>query len=297
MPRPVPQGHSDRVPGQSGWWAALAVALSAVAFGALWLTLAGPTDPASWIIGVPAVVAAVWARHRLAPAPGRGLSLLGVLRFLPVFFIESFKGGLDVARRVLGPRLRVEPGLLTYRLSLGSCAARVLFVDLVSLLPGTLSADLEGDTLLVSDYPFGLATYWFETADHPACTHTDGSQSCNYEDIVGHNGFAIIARNDEASRISVYTVGDLARIGIASEYHPSRFIEGLTEHDELLLAACGEDGVVLYGLENLPQLTRVGDLDTPGYARRAKAYDSLIYVADMSRICIYGNPVAGGGSL
>lgn len=149
MPRPVPQGDSDRVPGQSGWWAALAVALFAVAFGALWLTLAGPTDPASWIIGVPAVVAAVWARHRLAPAPGRGLSLLGVLRFLPVFFIESFKGGLDVARRVLGPRLRVEPGLLTYRLSLGSRAARVFFIDLVSLLPGTLSADLEGDTLVV----------------------------------------------------------------------------------------------------------------------------------------------------
>jgi multicomponent Na+:H+ antiporter subunit E len=109
----------------------------------------GSGDPGSWIIGLPAVLAAVWARHRLAPTPGRGLSLIGALRFLPVFFIESFKGGLDVAWRVLGPRLRVEPGLLTYRLSLGSRAARILFVDLVSLLPGTLSADLEDDTLVV----------------------------------------------------------------------------------------------------------------------------------------------------
>jgi hypothetical protein len=154
----------------------------------------------------------------------------------------------------------------------------------------------EGETLLVSDYPYGLATYWFDTADHPACTYTDGSRQCNYEDIVGHDGFAIIARNDEESRLTVYTVGDLARIGIASEYYPSRFIEGLCEWEELLLVACGEDGVVLYGLEDLPALTRIGELDTPGYARRAKAYGSLVYVADMSLVSIYRNPVAGGGA-
>lgn len=149
MSSPARSVDRDGRQGRSAFRAALSVSVLVVLFAGLWLTLAGPDDPASWVIGAPAVIAAVWARQRLASAPGRGLSLLGALRFLPVFLIESFKGGLDVARRVLGTRLRVEPGLLTYRLSLDSRAARVFFVDLVSLLPGTLSADLQGDTLVV----------------------------------------------------------------------------------------------------------------------------------------------------
>ncbi len=72
-----------------------------------------------------------------------------VAQFVPLFFWESFKGGIDVARRVVGPRLDVEPGFFDYRLELTLPSARVFFVDVVSLLPGTLSADMHGDTLRV----------------------------------------------------------------------------------------------------------------------------------------------------
>ena len=114
-------------------------------FGLAWLVLAGP-DPASWIIGGPAVAGAVWAKSRLSGRRLGGLSPLGVIRFLPYFLWQSLKGGLDVALRVVGPRVRVDPGYIDYRLRLPRPSARVFFLDVVNLLPGTLTADISGDT-------------------------------------------------------------------------------------------------------------------------------------------------------
>ena len=126
----------------------LSIAIRAAALGTIWAVLAGP-DPQSWIIGAPAVIASAWVSTRLSE-PGRaGLSLWGLARFLPFFAWESLKGGADVALRVMRPRMNIDPGFRSYRVGLAQPAARVLFLDVVSLLPGTLSADIEGDMLMV----------------------------------------------------------------------------------------------------------------------------------------------------
>jgi len=148
----------------------------------------------------------------------------------------------------------------------------------------------------VSDPHFGLATYWFESTTHPVCTYCDGSRTGNFEDIIGHDGFAIVARNDEVSRISVFYVEDLATIGLASEYFPTRFIDSLTRTDDLLVVACGEDGVIGYDISELPALEKVWEVDTAGYARRAKVAGGYLYVADMRGIAIYELVESGGGS-
>jgi multicomponent Na+:H+ antiporter subunit E len=127
----------------------LRLSVLALLGAATWLILAGPHDAASWIIGVPAVIAATWARHRLVRRGSAPISLSGALGFAPFFIVESFKGGVDVALRVLGPRVKVEPGLFEYRLRLAVPAARVIFADVVSLLPGTLSADIHGNVVSV----------------------------------------------------------------------------------------------------------------------------------------------------
>jgi hypothetical protein len=56
-------------------------------FALLWLALT-EGDPAAWIIGVPAVLAATLAALRLSE-PGSGLSAGGMVRFLPFFLLES----------------------------------------------------------------------------------------------------------------------------------------------------------------------------------------------------------------
>jgi multicomponent Na+:H+ antiporter subunit E len=139
-----PEGASRPGP----WARAFSIAWRLVLFTAIWVVVAG-TDPSSAIIGAPAVLAATWSSWRLGGRPGNRFSPWGALRFVPYFVNESIRGGLDVAARVLGPRVRVDPGFYDYRLSLSGQGAQVFFVDLVSLLPGTLSADLRGGVVTI----------------------------------------------------------------------------------------------------------------------------------------------------
>ena len=120
----------------------------ALLFAGLWVVVAG-TDPGSWLIGVPAVAAATWASLRLEPHPGHRFSPAGAFYFGRVFLKESLRGGIDVARRTLGRRLDIQPGFVTYHNRLPPGRPRLLFVSCVSLLPGTLAADLRDDALVI----------------------------------------------------------------------------------------------------------------------------------------------------
>jgi multicomponent Na+:H+ antiporter subunit E len=126
-------------------------------FSALWLVIAGD-DPSSWIIGVPTVLLATWGSLQLRGiVEGTStLCLSGLIRFVPFFVVESFRGGLDVASRVLRPRLRVNPGFQSYRPQLANPAARVVFLDTISLLPGTLSADMREGIVVVHALDSGI---------------------------------------------------------------------------------------------------------------------------------------------
>lgn len=113
----------------------------------LWIVLTGGAA-SSWIVGVPAITAALLL-SRNAAAPGR-ISLAGALRFAGFFLCATVRGGLDVAGRVSAPRLRIAPGLVHYRWRLPATSpARMVFALCVSLLPGTLVARLGNDVVLV----------------------------------------------------------------------------------------------------------------------------------------------------
>jgi multicomponent Na+:H+ antiporter subunit E len=47
------------------------------------------------------------------------------------------------------PRLPLKPGFITLRLRLPSTIARVWLANTISLLPGTLAANMENETLIV----------------------------------------------------------------------------------------------------------------------------------------------------
>jgi multicomponent Na+:H+ antiporter subunit E len=110
-------------------------------FALVWLVLVG-LDPQSWIIGLPAVVGATLAAMNLTRRQGGNPSVFGIVSFLPFFVWESILGGVDVARRVMRPTIKIEPGFRSYPLRLQGLGARVFFLDTISLLPGTLSADM-----------------------------------------------------------------------------------------------------------------------------------------------------------
>ena len=119
------------------------VARIAILASLWWLIVQGQPD--AWLVGVPAVALATMASIHLGADALPRLSLAGLFAFLALFLRESVRGGIDVARRTLGPGLRIEPGFRRYRLHISHPAARVLLINCIGLLPGTLAADLDGD--------------------------------------------------------------------------------------------------------------------------------------------------------
>lgn len=131
-------------PGDARGWRSFFGTVSV--FALLWTGLAGP-DPASWVIGAPVVAIATALRFAFAPARRLRLSLLGTIRFLGWFAVASFRGATDVAGRALAWRVPLAPGIRTYHTDLPAGAPRLVFINAITLLPGTLSAEINGGSI------------------------------------------------------------------------------------------------------------------------------------------------------
>jgi len=68
---------------------------------------------------------------------------------VPFFLWRSLYGGVDVARRALHPRLPISPEMYHHRWRLPPGLPQVFMANTVSLLPGTLSAELGDEFLYV----------------------------------------------------------------------------------------------------------------------------------------------------
>lgn len=117
-----------------------------VLFSLIWWSLADGVA-LSWWIGVPAVLLALIASAvLLPPAP---FIWYEFVRFVPFFLLRSLLGGTDVAWRVFHPGMPIAPDLIAYPLRLPPGLTRVFMANTVSLLPGTLSAELSANCLTV----------------------------------------------------------------------------------------------------------------------------------------------------
>jgi multicomponent Na+:H+ antiporter subunit E len=124
-------------------------------FAVIWLLLTGD-DWKSWLVGFPVVVFATWSVLELRPLTVGLFSLTGLLKFLPFFIWKSVLGGIDVVSRVMRLRMRIAPGFVQYRIRLNGASARRLFINSLSLLPGTLAADLDGESLRIHTLDLGV---------------------------------------------------------------------------------------------------------------------------------------------
>lgn len=129
---------------RSGWRAFRLIP----AYSFIWWVFAG-SDQASWIIGIPSVLLAAGVSFFLSPGPVLAFSPAGAVLFIPHFVIQSIMSGIDVLRRTFSTVPRINPGMFTYTTRLEEGRGRILLANVISLQPGTLSADLVGDTIVV----------------------------------------------------------------------------------------------------------------------------------------------------
>ncbi|MDJ0521779.1 MAG: Na+/H+ antiporter subunit E [Planctomycetota bacterium] len=129
-------------------------ALSAFVFCLLvWFAVTWSFDLAGIAVGV--VLAAVIA-YSLRDVELEEVPLLlmphrlfWALAYIPVLFLYVVRANVDVAWRVLHPALPIRPGIVKARTSLKTPGARVLLANSITLTPGTLSVDVDGDMLYV----------------------------------------------------------------------------------------------------------------------------------------------------
>jgi multicomponent Na+:H+ antiporter subunit E len=129
-----------------------------IGYALLWFLLTA-IDFNSWIIGGPTVLLAAFC-SRLLSTPGiRYPRPAGLFPFGLFFLGQSLLSGLDVMRRTLSRRLLLTPGLVPFKTYLPEGTARVLFANTISLLPGTLSVDLDGNTIIVHTLDINLPVW------------------------------------------------------------------------------------------------------------------------------------------
>ena len=72
---------------------------------------------------------------------------------LPLYVIwliwEIIKANVDVARRILDPRLPISPRMVRVKADQRHELSRVIYANSITLTPGTVSVDTEGDMILV----------------------------------------------------------------------------------------------------------------------------------------------------
>lgn len=115
-------------------------------YSIIWLVLSGG-ELASLVIGIPCVLLATAAAVAL-PASSNLVWYEG-LKFLPYFFWRSLLGGVDVAWRAFHPLMPIAPDMIEYPTSLPKGLAQVVMANTISLLPGTLSAQLDHGVITV----------------------------------------------------------------------------------------------------------------------------------------------------
>lgn len=113
---------------------------------AVWTVLAEGALPLD-LLSALTVVAATLASLALVPRARTRLHPVAAARFCAFFLLQSVRGGWDVARRALDPRLPLSPDFIEHPLRLKEDGARVLFVLTATLLPGTASVELKPQSL------------------------------------------------------------------------------------------------------------------------------------------------------
>jgi multicomponent Na+:H+ antiporter subunit E len=132
--------HTERITAMAGLF-------RGTGFLCLWVVLIGsqPTDLAP---GLLAAIFATWASLRLLPPGPDRLQPQALAALVVRFLWQSVVAGWDVAWRAFDPRLPINPGFVRYPVRLPPGTGRNAFASLTSLLPGTVTVDEDGHSLL-----------------------------------------------------------------------------------------------------------------------------------------------------
>lgn len=120
---------------------------------AVWLLWSGHYD-SPLLLGLGgvslALVLFIALRMRIVDDEGVPIQLpLGLVRYVPWLVFEIVKANVDVALRILRPGLPIRPRVIRVRAGQRTDIGRVIYANSITLTPGTVTIDTEGDDITV----------------------------------------------------------------------------------------------------------------------------------------------------
>jgi multicomponent Na+:H+ antiporter subunit E len=123
-----------------------------LALAALWFALWGQTSPFFIGLGVVSVLLTLWLAGRLRIIDRNAspyYRLPQMLVYLGWLIVEVVKANIAVIARVLGPRHAIDPAVVRLRTRARTDLGKALFANSITLTPGTVTIDVQGDKVMV----------------------------------------------------------------------------------------------------------------------------------------------------
>jgi multicomponent Na+:H+ antiporter subunit E len=118
----------------------------------IWLLWSGHYTGLVMMLGLASCILTVYLSRRLDIIDGdNNFWRLGPRLFLYWFWLlwQIFKANIAVARIILSPRLLINPTLVRIRASQRSDLTKAIFANSITLTPGTVSLQIDGDSIIV----------------------------------------------------------------------------------------------------------------------------------------------------
>lgn len=125
---------------------------AAVGLFVLWVLFSGKLDAFHLGIGALSVAFLYWQESRLPAIRGEGERRLRIVTTVVyVFWLlwQMLLAAWYVAKKILGPKEGLQPRMFRFRCEMPSQVNSVLFANSITLTPGTLTVDVEGDEMVV----------------------------------------------------------------------------------------------------------------------------------------------------
>lgn len=115
----------------------------------VWLVLSGKYDLSHVVLGFIVSSGVAWLNTGYPHSPFHNFPWGRVLRYAPWLFLRIVESSLQVTKIILNPTLPIKPNLITYKSQLKHQAAIVLLGNSVTLTPGTITVEVNGNQLVV----------------------------------------------------------------------------------------------------------------------------------------------------
>lgn len=157
-----------------------------VALSVFWLGNSGHYTPLLLSLGGVSIALTVFLTHRLGGIDRESapyVRLWGFITYMPWLFWEIAKSNFAVIQACLKADLDISPALVKVKTNCKSDLAKVTFANSITLTPGTVTVEIEGDKLLVHAlYESSAGPGAFDEMDRRSSIAMDGKSKRRTED-------------------------------------------------------------------------------------------------------------------